>query len=495
MKWVSGEGDLFVQEEWTEVFEHLACVDVGDITLPMGDVTPMYCPDPAQKGKFKIEDFVRGEAGAGTYTLTRPLSTVANWLLEIECSFEALLTYACAGLRATPENYDIAAVVFGNYPTSSTLSTPVVMEPGGNVRINTNMDVSFIDRRLVYRLALVQQEMDNLYDAYDVAFLPKKCADKCSGAIGLCEIGYMALGDGAEFYGELNSEVKYTKNYGSTWTQTLADPFTYGGGACCVVVLMTADGHIVIVGRGEIIDGGGGGSPAETAWSTDWGTTWNNVWMGDVAGLAINDMFHYGGKIWAACDDGYIYMSSDLALSWTMQQERSGVTEDINGICMYSNRVGYAVGGDNDFYYTLDGGTLWAVDRIGPAPGMDLLCVAVNDKGHIYVGANDGVLYYSTDGGLTWFIRQDYNAGLVTWIAFDEELRYFGGLTHVPAAGVNGIFYRSKDGGASWQAPINQPNNNGLNAGFICDQNNFIVVGDVYGAGNTTYVAKAQPVA
>jgi hypothetical protein len=62
----TSQGDFFVQDDWTQTFEFLTCVGVGDLPKPAGDLTPSYCPDPSQKGRYQIDGWMQGEPGAGT---------------------------------------------------------------------------------------------------------------------------------------------------------------------------------------------------------------------------------------------------------------------------------------------------------------------------------------------------------------------------------------------------------------------------------------------
>lgn len=485
----AGEGDFFVQEEWSEIFDHLTCVGVGDLPLPSGDLTPQYCPDPAQKGKFKVDGFIQDEPGTPTTTLTKPLSPVANWLLEqseMGCAFNFWATYGCGGTRGNPENYDIAVLGFGaRVSNSRILGEAVAMQPSDEARVMTDAEISYQARKMFYQLYVARQTVINTAAANGIAFLPQACASRCAPARKSCWEGYMAL-DGTMY----NSEVKYTKNGGGTWAQTATDPFTYSGGdASDVVVFETANGgHRAVVARGSVTEG----EPAEIAYTEDWGATWHNVDVGAVNDQYITDLFSYGGEIFAVCTGGYIYVSSDLGDTWTALESGDETVQMLNSIAMYSSQVGYAVGNNNAFLYTTDGDE-WNA-RTGPAAATNLLSVAVNGEGHVFVGAADGSLYRSEDGGVTWPDEdvRNFGTGSIDFIAFDTDLRYVGLLIYNTAGGV-GTMYRSHDGGASWQAPTGQTTgwNSGLNAGHICDQNHFFVVGEAH--GGTTFVAKANP--
>ena len=483
-----GEGDFFVQTERRLPFAHLTCVGVADLPLPLGDLTAVYCPNPASKGKFVIAGYIQGEPGMGTTTLTRPLSTVANWLLENDCGFEAFVTYACRGTRALPLNYDIGVVLFRAMPTTSVLAAAVAQQPAEDGRINTTAEINYIDRRLVYQLAIQRQGLDNTTAANAIAFLPKACESRCGPARGLCEEGFMAMD--ALGVGAYAAEIKYTLDGGATWDITDGDPFFYGiGDVSDILVIETADGHRVIVSQGSTQPG----EFAEISYSENYGADWDSVWVGAVLGQTIQALFYYGGKLWAAASGGYIYVSDDIGDTWDEQEE--GVEApgiQLNDIVMYSLQLGYCVGNTNTFLYTTNG-VEWNA-RAGPsATNANLLSVAVNDQGHVFVGAADGNLYVSEDGGVNWEIRRAFGAGTVDWTAFDEIRRYFGALVWNDAGTDIGTMYRSIDGGATWQAPAGQAGawNSILNSGFICDQNNIFVIGEVH--DGTTLVAKASP--
>lgn len=476
----AGEGDFFVQENRSEVFAHLACVGVGDLSLARGDLTPVYCPDPTQKGKFVIEGYISGEPGVNTVTLTKPLARKANFLLEVLCDFVGWVTYGC-GARGDPENYLLGVLLFGMQVSNSRiLAEAVAAAPDAEARVTTNADISYADRLLVYLLAFARQGVNNTAIANAIAFLSQRCEDKCGPARDLCEQGYMALDAGL-----YDSEIKYTINSGANWVEVTTGPFAQGGSASDVVLLETSAGHRAVFSRGTSVTA----TPAEVSIYENWVKV-RDVDVGAVDGQTIQDLFPMAGHIWAAASGGYIYRSDTRGDTWVPLESAQETTETLNGIVMHDTEEGYAVGNNNAFLYTADGDE-WNA-RTGPALGVDLLSVAVNDKGHVFVGAADGNLYRSEDEGVTWDDPPyEFGTGSVDVVLFDDTHRYIGLVIWNNAAGV-GFAYRSKDGGASWQAPSGQTSawNSGLNGGFMCDQNNIFVVGGVH--GGTTFVAKTN---
>lgn len=486
----AGQGNAFVQEAWSDTFEWLECTTVADMPKPKGDLTPIYEPDPANRNKWIIVDYIQGEPGTPTTTLSRPLFATANYLLSLDCPINLWATYDCAGSQGDPENYRLAILLFQmRVSNSRILAEAVAAQPGEQNEVKTDAELAYQDRLEFYQIAFSVQALRNTAAANAITFLPKLCDSACRSGRGLCEEGYLAL-DGSIY----NSEVKYTKDGGANWTQTATDPFTYAGGdASDIIVLDISTGHKAIVFRGSATTG----EPAECAITDDWGATWTNVDIGAVNDQYITHVFMYQAKIWAVASGGYIYSSTDQGNTWTADEsgvETIGVLRDI---CLYSKEMGYAVGDNNVFLYTTDGSE-WNA-RTGPEPGANLLSVAVNGKGHVFVGTNSGALYRSENGGLTW-LDQDGVAGAwrqlgaigsISRIKFDTILRYYGALIYNDGTPVGTVF-TTHDGGASWQEVPGQTAtwNLGLNDIHICDQNTYFVVGEAH--GGSTFVAKAS---
>jgi len=480
-----GQGNFFTQTDVTQPFSILTCTGVEDVPLPRGDFTAKYCPDPEHSGKWKVAGMIQGEPALGSTTLRRPYSNVYNFLLEQDCPFNGLITHVCEGNRTNPTVFMVASVLFDMRLSDSVLESPVAAEPANDEQVMTNAPLVYTDRRLVYNLRFARTAVTNTAAANGVVFLPLSCGSDCGGAPrDLCEVGIMGL-DGTQY----NSEVKITTD-GSTWAQPAFDPFLYDGGDTGKPIFFElTDGERIVVPRiSTAVD-----EYAEVAYTEDrFATECVDIYVGAVNGQTIQKLRKYSGVAWAAASGGYIYKSIDLCDTWTTESAAVATTEDLNDLIMYSDRVGYAVGDNNAFLYTLDGST-W-VAGVGPIALTNLHCVGVNYKGHVFVGAANGTLYVSVDGGDNWAVRRAFGAGIVRALEFDEGTRYFGVLVYNTAAPV-GKVYRSNDGGATWQAPAGQTAtwNSGLNDIHICDQNHIVVVGEAH--AGTTFVANAVPVA
>lgn len=482
---MNAEGNFFYQLERSEVFSWLTCTGVGDIEVPMGDLTPMYCPDPLNSGTFKIVGFVRGDAGAGTYSLSKPLQGVYNWLMEQECDFQGRINWVCRGNRMDPQNYEIAVVMHHSEVNRKGVSNPARLPDGNDARVLTTADMSFTELVWLYSLVINRQSVSNTADGRSVFFLPQRCEDRCGPARGLCEYGIIGTENPSAPGYLYDSEVKYTLTGGGSWAASAVDPFAYGGDIYAVYMFETASGSRWVVFRGSEV----AGAPAECAYSTDRGASWTNVYIGTLNNQGINAAAVCGAVLFACGSDGYIFGSSTQATSWSTMEAGAETSQDLNDIVFWDDQRGYCVGNSNAFLRTTNGGNDWAAVT-GPAVGVNLLSVAVNDKGHVFVGSNDGRLFRSEDYGDTWATVVDFGVGTIPSVRFDSETQYIGGLVWNTAAPV-GSFYRSLDGGASWFEEGEMPTNAGLNDFFMCDHNHIVFVGNAQ--GGTTFIAMAEP--
>lgn len=479
----NAEGNFFYQAKREEKFKWLTCTGVGDIDMPEGDPTPQYCPDPLESGKFKIEGFTQGVAGASTYSITKPLVSAWNFILGMKCAFTGRINWVCRGIRQDPRNYEVALLMLDSTPSRRGITAPVSFD-GTEARVNTNMDLSFYPYLDIYRLSIIRQTVVNTSNVLSIYFLPERCEDRCGPARGLCEVGIAGLvGPGVYFY---ESEIKKTFDGGDSWAATPTDPYTWGGDTGAVWMLDTLDGVRYLTFRTEPV----AGIPAEVGISDDYGVTWTNVLIGNVPSQSVIAVTMRGGDLVVVCNDGYIYSSSDQGETW---DEREDGTESggaaFNGICYYGDNIGYAVGDGPNIVYTTTGLTGWA-SVAAPGVGFDIVGVAVNDKGNLFVVTDDGRMFRTediSDAG-AWEEWVDHNGGSIDWIGFDPKAAYVGYYLYNDAAG-RGWLYRSEDGGASWAEVRGMPDNDGLNAAHICDQNHVAIVGNMVAADGTSFFA------
>ena len=191
----------------------------------------------------------------------------------------------------------------------------------------------------------------------------------------------------------------------------------------------------------------------------------------------IKDIKLYNGFLFAACDPGGVFRSSDNGISWTVKS--TGIfyiSNAIRGIT-FSNGILYAGGlflwkssnnGDNwtqiagisssiktmanigqrvlagsinGLYISVDNGNTWNESNTG-LDNRYLLTLKVNsDK--IYAGTLGGGVYVSNDSGSSW---QSIINGLTN--LFINDIEVYGG--NLFAATSNGGVFKSTNNGTNW---------------------------------------------
>jgi len=474
------EGNLFLQLDPADEFMFLTCTGVGNITIPKGARTIKYKQDLKRSGRLVAAGALQGVADFVTASITRPLSTVNNYLQEISCPFNARINWACRGARPILTNYELSSLLFDSAFTTGAIENPLSGGDTDNDRVNTTGELSATRWTYIYPLAGARQAMTATTEVFALAVVPSECASKCGDRVGLGQIVWAGLGSTAYTIGYL----LYTFDYGATWQAPANQPFSIAGDVSSIVIVDAQNGYRLICARGNVE----GGQPAEVSYTDDEGALFHDVNVGAVNGQTIQSLFRDSiGRIWAAAAGGYVYRSNNLGVTWTTQEAGVETTERLTDICFFDENVGYAVGEANAFIYTTDGATFTL--RVGPAPAVNLLSVAVNYAGHVYVSTADARLFRSVDGGLTWETIIDLAVGSINQVRFDDDFRYFGFMVWDDATPV-GTVYRSEDAGNTWAA-IGTPATDYLNAGIncvaICDANMAYVGGPAQ--GGTSFVA------
>jgi len=463
-----GYGNVFFQIDPTLVYQYLTSTGVGDVNTPGRPRTIKYDPDVMRSGEFVASEFVRGEPGETTAPFTRPLDTVANYLQELKCSINARINWACRGDRNIVWNYELAMILLGSEFEGGSTGQPAITQPSEEDRVMTGGDLKALLWTYLYLLTGGTQTVAGTAVINDIIFLPEECGDRCGDRVKLGCLGYTAQ----ETLGYLlGDNVLFTDECGADWAATTNDPFLGSKSGTAVLTVETSTGHRIIVAGGAEV-----GVPAEVSYSDDEGVTWNDVTVGAINGQSINALCRdKRGRIWAAASGGYVYVSTDLAMSWAASHSAVETTEDLNGICFVDEYAGFAVGDANAVIYTPDAGDTWEA-LTGPAAAINLTSVDYNRYNYIFASTADGSVWRSSNAGETWVEVLSMGAGSVARVRFDEYFRYFGGVVWNNAAGA-GTFMRSEDGGVSFQA-WDTPTNTGLRSLYMCDPNMAYVCGD-----------------
>jgi hypothetical protein len=461
--YLAGEVALWLQRYCGAELEFLGCHDISSVSVPKGDVNPVYCR--TGKRTYEITRTWRGVAGLGSMTISA-YAQVLNLIAELPCPPNIIAMVSACGSDEDPTNYDFAYWFYNVELTSEDVDTLSIMVPDGETPVTLSMPASFTERDKVKKVSAEILDVSSLttMDINDIAFCDDpECSDLCGTYSQGCQIGYaVTSGQGG------TAVYLTTTEGGGTWSSN-ATPFTT---VTDDIVAIDCDGDVVVMVNGLT---------AEYAYSQDGGTSFSTVSVTKV----MTDVFVLGAtRIWFCGNDGYIWYSSDRGASVSIQDAGGATSQTLASIAFADSKRGYAVGASNAFVYTTDGGATW-VAGTGPSAGNNLTeVIAVPNTKILFVGDNIGNVYRSVDAGTNWttvFAATTATAGGIAGLTLDGcNVVSFVANNLDPywyASNVDGVMYRSLDGGSSWENVDISPND-GVNAITQCMMNKYWVVGE-----------------
>lgn len=474
---VAGEAAVWVQRNGPNTEPvYLGCHETGDITIPYGDVTLFYCPDPAGSGLFIVRGSTQNAPGNITTSVVSDYTDEFDELERARFPMTLFVHKAKRGRRDSFTNRDRSVILVNSRITQRTITALSSRSPENNNRSENSFDITAEAAFEDGVMTLVRQTIAEANAINNLRFCntaQPRTADSIARAS--CEIGF-ATADAAA---SATANVLKTTN-GATWTATGADPFAadeHVMGLACFDV--SRDVTRVLVGRGSTDSD----DPGEMAYSDNSGSSWTLVELGavDADFLATPHSLYAldSANIYAVTDLGYIYKSIDGGLTWTAK-ESAIITGGAawRAVHFVDRNVGWVAGETNLVARTIDAGETWSAIT-GPAgkSAVSINTVYCFDKNRAWLGFNDGTLYYTFDGGATWSQRSftGTGTGAIKAMAFMNDL--LGYILHNNGSTV-GSLHKTIDGGYTWEK-VTTPTNSGLNSLFICDNFKIYASGEV----------------
>ena len=478
--YTAGMGALFVQPKGPgKPMVYLGCHDVGDISEPLGDYTPRFCPDPSGVKKWRTIGEEYSPPSAATVDITEDVTGSLSYLREQKCPIPLYVNLICGGRRDVFSNAEKTYILDVRRITNRTLSNLLMRESDERAEQTFSLSAAppIFEVRDVTSDTLNEGEDEDLNDI--VFCNDESCGGTCGDAADLCETGF-AVADAAA---AATANVIATTDGGLTWAATATDPFAANEdilSATCFGINKNTTRWLVARGQEAAPT-----NPAEVAYSDDSGATWTNIDVEAAGTRSANDsgaLFALDKRhIWFVTTGGYIFFSEDGGVNWTPQDEGSLTTEDLNAVHFLDNGLdGVAVGDNGVVLRTDDGGETWeAATVITGTP--DVYCVKLANGSRWYVGTSNGHIYVTFDGGVTWESQLQVTNGEVNDIDIVNSFVLWAAVDVTTLAVVKGEIYRTRNGGRDWESiPTNV--NGGANAIYACDVNNAYFVG-VDGAG------------
>jgi len=469
----TGDGRVWVKPERDDPFGFLGCYGAGGVSWPQPDITPVWCPDPTRYRKFVQIDTIEG-APSLPETSIMARTTAVQFLWDIVrkgCPLHLDVRYARGGRPDDPNNWDFIRRFCNSRITDYSIDDQVMMEESGQMMetITVAAELMHVIRRVAADeiVPIVPQDL-TVVKACDVI----SCGDCVNDPSYGCErwmVGTEAWG-GAPYLG-------ISEDGGATWIWRVVTPWVLGE---AISDLECIAGRVIVIT----------GQRGALAYSDDDGVTWIEVTAGFLPGGDGRAMFALDPRhIWIVGEAGAIYFTDDPPTGVTVQEDGTLTAENLNDVVFVNSQDGYAVGDNNTFVYTADGGDTW-VAGTGPNAGVDLLSlVAYHDPTMcmLLVGCADGSLWQSWDAGVTWELRMPFQAGAynipsITYCGCGGLELYLLRETGTYLAPTDGELWRSIDLGVSWHE-IELPANLGVEDVACCSPNGAVVVGSVTAGG------------
>lgn len=477
----AGEASIWAQPGGPNTMPvYLGCHELGDVSIPEGDMTPRFCPDASKTGGYKLRRIVRGAPGVPTVEVTLPLGKTLDLMESWECLGNLFVNKQTCGRRDLWTNFDRTFIFRGAQSTAKNYSNLASRTPDNQDDSTVTVPLAFTEMKNVLSLELIRQTVAATVDLLAIAFLQEeRCVGTCGPAIYKGQYG-VAVGKGAV---AAEAAIYFTSDGGVTWTITAADPFAVAEDiAAAVYVMMTNSVNRVIVGRSTT----DAAAPAEIAYSDDGGTSWTAVNVGAINADFITSMFALDrNNIWVGTDLGYIYKSEDAGATWTARESGALSANPYWDINFIDASFGYAVSDANVLVYTVNGGDTWSAMTMPVAKAaVAIKKVFAVSQYEIWVFYSDGGLFYTMDGGTAWLERSlpaapGVPAGL--WFV-DDTLGYLAGDAYI---------MRTRDGGYSWEI-LDGPHADDYKFLAVTDDNEFYIAGIV--SGTTAQIWKAVSV-
>jgi len=482
--YIAGQAAIWLQRHGPNTKpEFLGCHALEDIEDPgdAGEVTLLYCPDPADVTRYKVSgSYVTPATDPVSTTISTRVKAAMDLIEKAKCRGNLFLHKFDCGRRDLFSNYQRSFILQKYQKGPTTYGTMASMQPDDEEASSLSAELQAESLVKVVPVSGGRESIAAVGDLYAVAPLyTAQCPGDCGGLI---EDGdwLVAVGSALDGSAAATADV-WIKQGAAGWAAAAADPFGGGEGIAAVVVVpISSTVNRIIVARGTP----DAGNPAEIAYSDDLGATWTAVNVG-----AVNGQFMAGPgalfaidqyNIWAVTSGGYIYKSEDGGLTWTAQESGVLAAQTFYQVKFLSTSFGVVAGDANSILVTTNGGTTWSLVT-GPAgqAAQAIMALAIVTERRWFLGYGDGELWYTEDAGTTWAQRRFSGDGVGTMqsISFANEM--VGMMLHDNASPVGAIL-RTIDGGYSWDA-VSTPANAGLNAIHVFDPNLAVAVGNVSG--------------
>lgn len=188
-----------------------------------------------------------------------------------------------------------------------------------------------------------------------------------------------------------NGKLKYTNDFGTTWSDTNAGASSDGSGYWYAAAI-SGDGQTAVAGN----------TNGKLYISRDGAKTWVDTMVPSLGwrGATISDD---GTRIVVGTNSGRTYTSADRGVTWTVNGTNTNAVVYAEMDSSSDGKTVYAIRNINSLFVSNDWGSTFSPVTTTGVPTSDLRDVSVSDDGSkIVIGTGSSGVYTSVDSGSTW---------------------------------------------------------------------------------------------
>lgn len=462
----------------------------GGLDWGQGTITPIRKPSPNAYGQFDTIDTARGAPDLPSLSIEARVGLTISDLLRVVKKGCAIDVQVHAGQCRQPDDFDggfeIAWVLEGAIPSNYSTTELGALDADQDSPVTETVDLSGQNLYQIKKLRPSEMAAAAVTDVINRVLI---CDSQTCGDCGIssdgCQVMFLLAAASTGSPG-LPTEVLYSVNGGATWASTNITTLSVAENAsdmACVgtnLVAVSPDSNSLhYAAIADILTG------------TE---TWQEVATGFVTSNTPNKIFSLDRtNTWIVADNGYIYYSDDVTSGVEVQTDGSVSSENLQDVHAIDNQNIVAVGDNNVVLVSSNGGASWTL-ATGPAVGVGLTAVFMQDANRWLVGTAGGELYFTINAGGDWTEKTFPGSGTGTVRGITFPTRNIGYMVHDGGSG--GRLLRTYSGGNTWivapeEAGISVPTTSSLRSVAACqDDVNIAIVGGTASGGTDGYAAK-----
>jgi photosystem II stability/assembly factor-like uncharacterized protein len=422
-----------------------ACGRAGPFSQALGDLTPIYCPDPTRYRQFIEKGIIQAQPERATVQIIgRYALDVLSDLLRLSkkrCENTLHVNFGTCDDPTDLNSFKKTLIFERAVPTNVGLGD--LGSFGDVAEVDETVDFSLFNFYEFGNMSYAKRaEAIVTNEVVDVALCDRAACGDCDDESTGCEKVYaVTLAAGGSPGTPPDVVFSVTNGDAGTWLAHDIDTMTSADNPdavdCVGVYLVVISGDTNSLHYVLLTDLNATTDPAFTEVAT-----------GFVAGGEPRDIFSLGKFAYIAGDSGYIYYTSDPTSGVTLLDAGTATASNFAAIYAVSEDFAVAVG-DSAGIVTITNKSSVSVVTPPVGVGVSFTSVLAKSTKEWFIGANNGNVYWTKDGGLNFSALTFTNAGagvVRDIVMSSDSILYMSRDTATPL----GQILESRDGGESW---------------------------------------------